>query len=317
MAVFTVIESTALEAWLEGAQVGELLGFEGIAAGIENTNYFVDTRHGRWVLTLFERMQATQIDFCLRLMQRLADAGLPCPGPQIRQDGTLQATLAGRPAALVRRLPGRSVDTPNPEQCRAIGHTLARMHLAAQDLPNALANPRGLSWCLQTGALLHDHLAPGQASLLQEELALQQEFASGNVFAALPRGPVHADLFRDNALFEQDTLSGIFDFYFAGADTWMFDLAVTCNDWCIEDASGAFAPPRLKALLAGYCAIRKPEPQEHEAWPTLLRAAALRFWISRLADWHLPRPAHLLAPKDPGHFERILRLRRSQLTRIV
>ena len=317
MAVFTVIESSALEAWLEGAQVGELLGFEGIAAGIENTNYFVDTRHGRWVLTLFERMQSKQIDFCLRLMQRLDNAGIPCPGPQIRRDGALQATLAGRPAALVQRLPGRSVDHPNSAQCRAIGHTLARMHLAAQDLPDALPNPRGLSWCLQTGALLSEQLAPGQASLLQEELMHQREFAAGSAFAALPRGPVHADLFRDNALFEQDTLSGVFDFYFAGTDTWMFDLAVTCNDWCIDDASGAFDEARLQALLEGYRAVRTPEPQERATWPTLLRAAALRFWISRLADWHLPRPAHLLAPKDPGHFERILRLRRSQITRIV
>ena len=316
MAVFTVIDAASLEVWLEGTDAGELLGFQGIAAGIENTNYFVDTRHGRWVLTLFERMQAPQIDFCLRLMQRLADAGLPCPGPQVRRDGALQAMLAGLPASLVRRLPGRSVEHADAIQCRAIGDALARMHLVARDLADPLPNPRGLDWCLRTGEQLRGLLAPGQSRLLLDELTDQQTFAASHASAALPRGPVHADLFRDNALFEGSALSGIFDFYFAGTDTWMFDLAVTCNDWCIEASTGAFDPPRFKALLDGYRGVRVPTAAERDAWPTLLRAAALRFWISRLADWHLPRPAHLLAPKDPGHFERILRLRREFMTRI-
>ena len=317
MAVFTVVEPAQLRAWLKSCDAGELLHIEGIASGIENTNYFVDTTGGRWVLTLFERMQSEQIDFCLRLMQRLAHAGLPCPGPIARHDGSLQAPLVGRPAALVRRLAGRSVEQPNPAQCEAIGQTLAHMHRAAEGLTRALPNPRGLDWCTQTAAVLEPHLQASQARLLADELSTQQAFTSTPVFAALPQGPVHADLFRDNALFEQDHLSGVFDFYFAGTDTWLFDLAVTCNDWCIEDATGAFDPARLQALLAGYRSVRTPKAEEEQAWPTLLRAAALRFWISRLADWHLPRPAHLLAPKDPAHFERILTLRRHSSTRTL
>lgn len=317
MAVFTVVDPAQLHAWLKGCDAGELLHIEGIASGIENTNYFVDTTAGRWVLTLFERMQPEQIDFCLRLMQRLADAGLPCPGPIVRHTGSLQALLAGRPAALVRRLPGRSVEHPNAAQCEAIGQTLAQLHRAAQGLSRPLANPRGLQWCTQTAAILAGHLQAAEAQLLADELATQQAFAASTLFEALPRGPVHADLFRDNALFEQNRLSGVFDFYFAGTDTWLFDLAVTCNDWCIEDASGAFDMTRLQALLAGYRSVREPLPEERQAWPTLLRAAALRFWVSRLADWHLPRPAHLLAPKDPAHFERILTLRRHSSTRTL
>lgn len=317
MAVFTTVELQPLRLWLKGCDAGELLHLEGIASGIENTNYFVDTTSGRWVLTLFERMRAEQIDFCLRLMQRLSDADLPCPGPVVRRDGSLQAILAGRPAALVRRLPGRSVDHPNVAQCEAIGQTLAHLHRAAQGLSRPLPNPRGLHWCTQTAEGLAGHLQASQAHLLADELATQQAFAASALFGALPRGPVHADLFRDNALFEQNRLSGVFDFYFAGTDTWLFDLAVTCNDWCIEDASGAFDMTRLQALLAGYRSVREPLPEERQAWPTLLRAAALRFWISRLADWHLPRPAHLLAPKDPAHFERILTLRRQSSTRTL
>jgi homoserine kinase type II len=311
MAVFTVVTQAALESWLEDCHAGGLLGYEGIAAGIENTNYFVDTTRGRWVLTLFERMPLEQIDFCLRLTQRLAQAGLPCPGPQTRNDGRLQADLAGRPATLVARLPGQSVAQPNLAQCKALGAALAQLHQAAQDLEHPLPNPRGLAWCTSTAAILERHLTPSQAQLLADELATQQAFAAGPVHAGLPRGPVHADLFRDNALFEGDTLSGIFDFYFAGVDTWMFDLAVSCNDWCIHDEQGTFDAARLDALRAGYCSMRALSEAECQAWPFMLRAAALRFWISRLADWTLPRPAHVLAPKDPSHFERILTDRRA------
>jgi homoserine kinase type II len=311
MAVFTVVGHSELVRWLEGWEAGALLGFEGIPAGIENTNYFVDTSQGRWVLTLFERMAGEQIDFCLRLTQRLRRAGLPCPGPMRRNDGRLQAELAGRPATLVPRLPGRSVDRPSPRQCEALGETLARMHLAARDLEPALPNPRGLSWWTATALALQGHLDPAQAATLHDELATQQAFAAGEIHADLPRGPVHADLFRDNALFEGDRLSGVFDFYFAGVDTWLFDLAVTCNDWCIDDAQGRLDDTRLEALLSGYRAVRALTASESRSWPFMLRAAALRFWLSRLADWHLPRPAHVLAPKDPSHFERILLDRRA------
>jgi homoserine kinase type II len=311
MAVFTVVDRDDLISWLQGWDAGTLLAFEGIETGIENTNYFVDTHTGRWVLTLFERMQDEQIDFCLRLTQRLAGAGLPCPGPVHRRDGRLQVPLAGRPATLVPRLPGRSVTEPNAHQCKALGQTLARMHLAAHDLTSPLPNPRGLSWCAATAALLKGHLTAAESALLLDELQVQCDFAAGEIHADLPRGPVHADLFRDNALFLDDALSGVFDFYFAGEDTWMFDLAVTCNDWCIEEPSGRLDTNRRDALLSGYRAVREPTASESQAWPFMLRAAALRFWLSRLADWHLPRPAHVLAPKDPSHFERILLDRRA------
>jgi homoserine kinase type II len=311
MAVFTEVGRNDLMQWLEGWEAGTLIAFEGIPTGIENTNYFVDTTAGRWVLTLFERMQHQQIDFCLRLTQRLARAGLPCPGPIPRRDGRLQSPLAGRAATLVPRLPGRSLNQPRASQCRAVGETLARMHLAARDLESPLPNPRGLVWCAATAASLQGHLEAAQWRLLSDELAIQLRFAEEPVHADLPRGPVHADLFRDNALFLDDTLSGVFDFYFAGVDTWMFDLAVTCNDWCIDEQTGQLLNDRLDALLAGYRAVRSPTASESQAWPLMLRAAALRFWLSRLADWHLPRPAHVLAPKDPSHFERILIDRRA------
>jgi homoserine kinase type II len=152
--------------------------------------------------------------------------------------------------------------------------------------------------------------------LLRDELASQQAFAASPAWAALPRSAVHADLFRDNVLFDsapdgRPRLGGVIDFYFAGVDTWAFDLAVTVNDWCIVDEDGSFDTARLAALLDAYRAVRMPSEAEAEAWPTMLRAAALRFWLSRLFDLHLPRPAEMVTPKDPSEFERILSCRRA------
>lgn len=313
MAVFTAVSREALEQWLTGFEVGRLLHFEGIAAGIENTNYFVDTESGRWVLTLFERLDPASLSFYLELMRHLAARGIPCPNPMPDRNGAVSAMLAGRPAALVTRLPGRSVHGPDPSQCGQVGLCLARMHQAAADVAHPLPNPRGLSWCQSMAPRVSPFLSGEQAELLADEMQAQAVFEAGPARQALPGGAVHADLFRDNALFEGTRLGGVIDFYFAGVDAWLFDLAVTCNDWCIQEASGVFDPERLTSLLAGYQAQRPLLAVETQAWPIMLRRAALRFWMSRLADFHLPRPAELLAPKDPAHFERILRARRQHV----
>jgi homoserine kinase type II len=310
MAVFTPVSREQLERWLEGFDLGPLLGFEGIASGIENSNFFVDTARGRFVLTLFERLTAAEVPFYVGLMRHLAARGIPCPDPVADRGGALVGALRGRPAALVTRLEGSPDMHPDAARCAEVGALLARMHLAAADYPAGLPNPRGLDWWLAHAPQVAPFLDAGQAALLADELAAQRAFAAGAAGRALPSGPVHADLFRDNVFFGERGLSGVIDFYFAGCDTWLYDLAVVCNDWCIDDASGAFDPARLQALLRAYAALRPPLPAEREAWPTLLRAAALRFWLSRLHDLHLPRPAQMVTPKDPAHFERILRQRR-------
>jgi homoserine kinase type II len=307
MAVFTPVSRHQLESWLAHYPVGALDDFEGIASGIENSNFFVDTDAGRWVLTLFERLSADKLPFYLELMRHLASRGIACPDPVTDRHGGLHSTLAGRPAALVTRLRGSGVIQPVVSQCVAVGRLLARMHLAARDYPGTEPNARGLSWWEKAAPEVMPFLTPAQAELLKRELALQKAFAQTDDCRDLPRSAVHADLFRDNVLFEGETLGGVIDFYFAGVDTWIFDLAVTCNDWCINDANGAFDPPRLAAMLKAYEAERPLLEIEHAAWPLMLRAAALRFWLSRLHDLHLPRPAEKLTPKDPTHFERILR----------
>ena len=311
MAVFTPVTREQLEDFLGHYELGRLQAFEGIASGIENSNFFVDTERGRYVLTLFERLDGQQLPFYLGLMHHLAAAGIPCPDPVPGRDGAALRTLNGKPAALVTRLRGRSDMHPGPDQCAQIGGILARMHLAAADYDGSQPNLRGLAWWREATPRVLPFLEDDQARLLRDELEAQSAFAASAACAALPASAVHADLFRDNALFEDGRLGGIIDFYFAGRDTWLFDLAVTCNDWCIDDVEGSFDASRLQALLQAYVGVRAPTSAEREAWPMMLRAAALRFWLSRLYDLHLPRPAEMVTPKDPTHFERILRARRA------
>jgi homoserine kinase type II len=190
---------------------------------------------------------------------------------------------------------------------------LARMHLAGTDFAMRQPNLRGLDWWVQTVPVVRPFLTPAQRTLIESELAFQQQLATSPAFAALPRGAIHADLFRDNVMFESaptgDRLSGLFDFYFAATDTLGFDLAVCLNDWCIDLESGRLDEVRATALVAAYAGVRPLGGAERRLLPALMRAAALRFWLSRLWDLHLPRDASLLTPHDPTHFERVLRER--------
>jgi len=311
MAIFTPVTRAQLEGWLAGFDLGPVVAFEGIASGIENTNFFVDTARGRFVLTLFERLRAEQLPFYLGLMRHLAARGIPCPDPVADRNGALLGTLQGKPAALVTRLSGQVDMRPGPAHCAQVGDVLARMHLAAADYAGRQPNLRGLAWWRETAPVVLPFLDEAQARLLRDEMAAQEAFAAGPGVAGLPGSAVHADLFRDNVLFDGGRLGGVIDFYFGGRDTWLYDLAVTCNDWCIDDATGAFVADRLDALLHAYRQRRPLRDAERAAWPMMLRAGALRFWLSRLFDLHCPRPAERVVPKDPAHFERILRLRRA------
>jgi homoserine kinase type II len=198
---------------------------------------------------------------------------------------------------------------PRVNHCAAVGETLARMHLAARDYPRHQPNLRGLAWWNETAPLVLPHLDAAQTALLRSELAFQNHVAASSAYAALPRGAIHADLFRDNALFEDGKLTGIFDFYFAGVDSWLFDIAVCLNDWCVDLPTGVHESDRATAFLRAYARVRPLAAAERQLLPAMLRAGALRFWISRLWDFHLPREAAMLNPHDPAHFERVLRER--------
>ena len=316
MAVFTEVSATEAAALALRLGAGQLQSITGIPAGIENTNYFVSTDQGDWVLTLFERLTAPQLPYYRGLMQHLARRGLPVPEPRADAAGQILHPVAGKPAALVNRLKGRHQLAPDLHHCAQLGRVLAQMHLAVADFPLKQPNLRGLNWWLAMAPQLLPHLGHPQRQLLASELTFQQQLAASPSYAALPRGAVHADLFCDNVLFDgllgHEKLTGCFDFYFAGTDRFAYDLAVCLNDWCLNADDASLDPARAEALVQAYQQVRPLAGAEHRLLPALLRAAALRFWISRLADWHLPRPAALLQPKDPVHFQRILRSRINQ-----
>lgn len=316
MAVYTEVSFDEASGLLQQLNLGQLQSMEGCAGGIENTNYFVTTDAGNYVLTLFERLTAHQLPFYLWLMKHLALHGIPVPDPAANRDGDILHTLKGKPAAVVNRLRGKSELEPTAAHCAAVGALLASMHLAGRDFDRQQPNLRGLAWWNETVPVVLPFLEPQQADLLRSELAYQNHIAASSLYAALPRGPIHADLFRDNVLFEQrdgaPELTGCFDFYFAGVDCWLFDVAVCLNDWCIDLATGVSDPQRAASFLLAYAAVRPLSGAERQLLPAMLRAGALRFWISRLWDYHLPREASMLQAHDPGHFERVLRQRLAQ-----
>jgi homoserine kinase type II len=318
MAVFTEVSVDEASAFVSRLDVGTLTGFRGIHAGIENSNFFVDTERGgvarHWVLTLFERLSFEQLPFYLHLMRHLARRAIPVPEPQADADGAILHTLKGKPAALVNKLDGGHQLAPDADHCTQVGAMLARMHLAGQDFELSQPNLRGLAWWIDTLPLVRPFLDDSQRALIDAELAFQQQLAASPAYTSLPRGPIHADLFRDNVMFDRGTvgherLSGFFDFYFAGVDAFLFDIAVCLNDWCIDLESGAMADDRAQAFVRAYATVRPLTSSECRLMPALLRAAALRFWLSRLWDLHLPRDATLLKAHDPAHFERVLRAR--------
>ena len=304
MSVFTSVTETEAATWLTQYPIGTLTALRGIASGIENTNYFLTTDQGQYVLTLFEKLTPVELPYFLQLMDHLAHKGVPCPQPVANHQGELLSELNGKPASIVSRLSGASLTQPTAPQCAAVGTTLAQIHLAGQDFPLQRDNQRGAAWWKTTSPQLLPLMTADAAELLQAEL----KFQALHRLQDLPRGVIHADLFRDNVLFEGDRLSGVIDFYFACHDTWLYDVAITVNDWCTVGNS-ELDPACTTALLQAYHAVRPLSPIERGAWPITLRAAALRFWVSRLYDLHFPREGEMTHAKDPAHFEQILRCR--------
>lgn len=307
MSVYTPVTAPDLDAWLTRYALGGLIELEPIASGIENTNYFVTTDRGRFVLTLYERLPAAELPFYLNLMAHLARAGVEVPAPVADRTGALFSLLSGKPAGLVARVDGAPVLEPAAGHCGEVGAALGRLHVASQSYRPRLTNRRGPAWWRQAARAVRPYLDAGQRALLDEEIAFQTGFGRGK----LPKGAIHGDLFCDNVLFADGRVAGIIDFGFAATDFFAYDLAITVNDWCVA-SSAALDDTRVAALVGAYAAVRPLTQDECDAWPALLRAAALRFWLSRLYDLHLPRPGELTHAHDPAHFERILRARVGQ-----
>ena len=307
MSVFTPVSEAELRTFLQTYDLGALLEYKGISAGISNTNFFVTTELGKFVLTIFEKETHEELPFFIDLMAHLSDHGIPCPHPIADAQGTYLQTIKGKPAVMVQKLSGVTLNSANVAQCHAIGAGMGSMHKAADAFEQSRENERGPSWWKQTADAVIPHLSEDEVTLLQDEIRFQLSHRNDQ----LPRGIIHADLFCDNTLFDDDCLSGIIDFYFACNDVLLYDLAITANDWC-SNGDGTLDSERVSALLSGYNEQRPLTDVEHEDWPVMLRSAALRFWLSRLSDLHFPMEGELTHTKDPEEFRRILLDRRER-----
>ena len=301
MSVYTTIEEDELKSFLSNYDVGELVDYQGISDGIENTNYFVNTTSGRFVLTIFEQHSFAEMQYYLNLMHHLADHQVPSANPVADKQGNYLSQFKNKPIALVERLNGGSIIKTSVNHCQQLGSAMGKMHAAGLSFETRQTNPRGSAWCQQTALEVMDKLIESEHRILDEEVYFQKE----KRHADLPRGVIHADLFRDNALWDGENFSGIIDFYYSCDDVLLYDLAVTANDWCTnEDFS--LNKEKTIALLSNYNTFRPLAGNEQEYWPAMLRAGALRFWLSRLYDKHFPRAGELVHTKNPDEFKAIL-----------
>ena len=319
MSVYTTVTRAQLTEWLKNYSLGDLQHMQGILSGIENTNYFVTTSRGKYVLTLFEHMGVAELPYYAQLMAHLAARGFACPTPVANSHGEFIGELNGKPALLVTCLPGESVVHVSPTQCGQVGTVLAQLHHAGQGFTQRMLNPRGPHWWKSYLQLLRSKVAPAELRLIESEIHFQAQHAH----ADLPHGVIHGDLFRDNVLFERvdntggvndlpgnisskhGRIGGVIDFYFAGDDALLLDVAVTANDWCLRP-DATLDVEQLAALLRGYRPDNRYSDAEKTAWPILLRAAALRTWLGRLGYNHFPLQGEMTFTKDAGLYQRLL-----------
>jgi len=301
MSVYTEVTVANLRQFLQRYAIGEPLQLQGISEGIENTNYFVTTEQGEYVLTLFESLTAIELPFFLNLMAFFSERHIPCAHPVADKNGRLFGELNHRPCAIVKRLSGVSLTTPTPSQCGQIGAALAKMHRVSLETKLRRPNQYGPKWRKQVIDKLSPLISASDTQILQSE----QRYLQQTVISDLPAGIIHGDLFCDNVLFNEQKLTGIIDLYNASNGEFIYDIAVSINDWCSE-INGDINPIKMQSFLSSYHQFRPLAYNELNALPTALRNAAIRFWLSRLMENHFPRAGHLVHLKSPETFKQIL-----------
>jgi homoserine kinase type II len=303
MSVYTSVNIKELKIWLQDYAFDDLTDYQGIKSGITNTNYFLMTAHDRFVLTLFEKNTIEDLPYFVDLMSHLATNSFLCPKPILKKNGTALSILKNKPALIVTCLKGKEVTNPEVNHCKAVGKSLAELHVKSANFVAQHQNTRDLSWIKKTAETLFNELPQDESKLLREEILYQEKQNY-----KLPKSTIHGDLFKDNVLFLNDEVSGFIDFYYACTDYLILDVAIAVNDWCVN-SDGSFDEARLNAFLDAYKKIRSFNDNEDRAWNDVLRLASLRFWVSRLNDFYHAEEGELTFIKDPNHFKQILKKR--------
>jgi homoserine kinase type II len=301
MSVFTPVSNDDACALLEHYSLGELEQLEGIAQGVENTNYFLTTTTGKYVLTLFEHIPREDLPFYVGLMDHLAAHEITCPAPLRRDDGELLGELNGKPSVIVTRLPGAAESRPDAKRCHRAGEILASVHVAGEEYDGALDNWRGKQWRERFAEAVAPKISRAENELIESE----NRYQSMHDDSVVPQGIIHGDYFHDNVLWENEHDGGVIDFYFACDDVLLYDVAIGVNDWCVNP-DATLDLERAHAFIAGYERKRPLEDMERELWPVMLRRAALRTWLGRLGYNHFPRDSHMTIPKDHEFSRRLL-----------
>jgi len=305
MSVYTELTHADISTILADYDIGSLLSFEGIAAGIENSNFFIDTSHGkRYVLTVFERLEADELPYFMRLMKHLANNELACPDVMIRKNNALLFDVCGKQGCIVSCLSGITLDELNLAQLYASGLAMAQLHLAGSDFDMRRENPSGSDWLAEHIDTVLEKTRQRYGVEASELLTSELNFQRSCAWDSLPCGVIHGDLFVDNILFEGDDVSGIIDFYYAHDAPFAMDIAISLNAQAV--LLTAADDNRIKAFMDGYQSVRPLQEDELEALPLLLRLAALRFWVSRLYDALFPRGGAMVQTKNPEEYRRKL-----------
>ncbi|WP_067215595.1 homoserine kinase [Marinomonas gallaica] len=310
MAVYTSLSDSDMHGLVADYNLGELVSFQGISGGVENTNYFLTTTTGKYVLTLFEEFEFDEVPYFLDVVSHLQEKGFNVPAALFDQQGERLRVVQDRPAIIVDCFPGDIMDGTTVESCRIMGKVLAQLHTAGADFPEQRDSHRGMDWWRSTSKAIAPELEPEQAHLLLEQVSEFDDFIA-QYDDQLAKGTVHGDLFFNNTLFEGDQLSAIIDFYNACHSWLMYDFAIVVNDWCSDMTTGELDMDKYHALVNAYIHERQPNAAEIMAWPHMLKIAALRFWLSRLEAWRGAKddPERLAQQHDPMEFQRILEAR--------
>lgn len=301
MSVFTPVSPAEADALLARYTLGVVERLEGIAQGVENTNYFLTTTTGEYVLTLFEHIPRDDLPFYVGLMDHLAEHEVRCPKPMRMNDGSMIAEVNGKPACIVTKLPGHPRADPTLHDCHIAGALLGDIHVAGVEYDAGLENWRGRAWRERFAEAIRARIPRAEAELIDAE----NRYQAIHDDSVLPQGVIHGDYFHDNVLWDEEGVPGVIDFYFACDDALAYDLAIAVNDWCVTPEAAVDAP-RAHAFLEGYESRRPLTDFERRLWPVMLRRAALRTWLGRLGYNYFPRESHMTIPKDHAFSRRLL-----------